>query len=61
MFVFFREALTQSGAKRQGGRTPLVPGKDAKWPVPARVKPCSEGRKGFPCVTSRGLSDFPSE
>ena len=38
---FFREALAQSGAKRHGGRinpTPLVPWKDAKWPVPARVK-----------------------
>ena len=39
--VFFREALAQSGAKRQGGRTPsppLVPWKYAKWHVPARVK-----------------------
>ena len=38
---FFREALAQSGAKRQGGSCPpppLVPWKDAKWPVPARVK-----------------------
>ena len=35
---FFREALAQSGAKRQGGRTPLVPWKDAKWPLPARVE-----------------------
>ena len=36
---FFREALAQSGAKRQGGVVPpLVPCKDAKWPAPARVK-----------------------
>ena len=36
---FFREALAQSGAKRQGVvPTPLVPWKDAKWPVPARDK-----------------------
>ena len=35
---FFREALAQSGAKRHGGHTPLVPWKDAIWPVPAWVK-----------------------
>ena len=37
--LFFREALAQLGAKREGGRTnqPSVPSKDTKWPVPARV------------------------
>ena len=41
---FFPGALAQSGVKRQGGRTnpphPLAPWKDAKWPVPAKVKLC---------------------
>ena len=35
---FLREALTQSGVKRQWGSHPPVPWKDWKWPVPARVK-----------------------
>ena len=46
--VFFREALSQSGAKRHGGGvvpSPLVPWKDAKWPVPARLK-CPKSSSG---------------
>ena len=42
--VFFRYALAQLGAKREGGRT-LVPSKDAKWPVPARVRRSTENRQ----------------
>ena len=46
---FFREALAQSGAKRQGAVVPPpppVPWRDAKWPVPARVKLLSNSLSG---------------
>ena len=42
---FFREALAQLGAKREGRRTPLVPSNDAKWPVSAWVKRSTENRQ----------------
>ena len=35
---FFREAIAQLGVKREWGRTPPVPWKDAKWLVPEKVK-----------------------
>ena len=41
---FFRYALAQLGAKREGGRT-LVPSKNAKGPVPAWVKRSTENRQ----------------
>ena len=45
--VFFLQALAQSGTERHGGSNthtlPLVPWKDAKWLVPARVNPRPAG------------------
>ena len=48
---FFREALAQLGAEREGVAPPLVPSKDAKCPVPASV---NESRPGPPAALSAG-------
>ena len=51
---FFREPLAQSGAKPQRGsyQPPLVPWKDAKWPVPERVNTRTGGGGGKKCPPS---------
>ena len=38
--------------------TPLVPWKDAKWPVPARVNPRPDGGAKGPLVVFRQLLKF---
>ena len=46
----FFSAMLQlnQGRNGKGGRTPLVPWKDAKWPVPARVNPPPPGLFLYP-------------